>query len=144
MKLWAISRLELNFTENEVDEVIRNLDDSKCPGSDGIDGIIVKRLHKCLPKFWISLFDKCLLLGCFLKEWKKARLTAILKSDKTKLHSVQGYRGISLLSIPGKLKKRTNQQNAQINSGLINLLLFNHSNMFRPLNRSHHQGVQNP
>ena len=28
--------------------------------------------------------------------------------------------------------------------GLINLLLFNHSNMFRPLNRSHHQGVQNP
>ena len=43
-----------------------------------------------------------------------------------------------------KLKKRTNQQNAQINFVLINLLLFNHSNMFRPLNRSHHQGVQNP
>jgi len=42
------------------------------------------------------------------------------------------------------LKKRTNRQNAQINFGLINLLLFNHSNMFRPLNRSHHQGVQNP
>jgi len=40
------------------------------------------------------------------------------------------------------LKKRTNQQNAQINSGLINLLLFNHSNMFRPLNRNHYQGVQ--
>jgi len=42
------------------------------------------------------------------------------------------------------VKKRTNQQNAQINFGLINLLLFNHSNMFRPLNRRHHQGVQNP
>ena len=40
-------------------------------------------------------------------------------------------------------RKETNQQNAQINFGLI-LLLFNHSNMFRPLNRSHHQGVQNP
>ena len=26
----------------------------------------------------------------------------------------------------------------------INLLLINHSNMFRPLSRSHHQGVQNP
>ena len=25
-----------------------------------------------------------------------------------------------------------------------NLLLINHSNMFRPLNRSHHQGVRNP
>jgi len=39
--------------------------------------------------------------------------------------------------------KKINQQNAQINSGLI-LLLINHSNMFRPLSRSHHQGVRNP
>jgi len=42
------------------------------------------------------------------------------------------------------IEERTKQQNAQINFGLINVLLFNHSNMFRPLNRSHHQGVQNP
>jgi hypothetical protein len=83
-------QLEQNFTEHEVDELIRNLDDSKCPGPDGIDGIIVKRLHKCLPKFWISLFNKCFALGCFPKEWKKARVIAIPKSDKTKLHSVQG------------------------------------------------------
>jgi hypothetical protein len=55
-----------------------------------------------LPTFWLSLFNKCLLLGCFPKEWKKARVIAIPKSDKTKLHSVQGYCGISLLSIPGK------------------------------------------
>jgi len=27
---------------------------------------------------------------------------------------------------------------------LDNLLLINHSNMFRPLNRSHHQGVRDP
>jgi len=42
------------------------------------------------------------------------------------------------------IEERTNQRNAQINFGLIYLLLFNHSNTFRPLNRSHHQGVQNP
>jgi hypothetical protein len=96
------TQLDLTFTEHEVDEVIRNLDDSKCSGPVGIDGIIVKRLHKCLPKFWISLFNKCLVLSCFPKEWKKARVIAIPKSDKTKLHSVQGYWGISLLSIPGK------------------------------------------
>ena len=48
------------------------------------------------------------------------------------------------LQLHTTLKKRTNQQNAQINFELINLLLFNHSNMFRPLSRSHHQGVQNP
>jgi hypothetical protein len=85
-----------------VDEVIRNLGNSKCPGADGIDGIIVKRLHKCFPKFWISLFNKCLVLGSFPKVWKKARVKAIPKSDKTELKSVQGYRGISLLPIPRK------------------------------------------
>jgi len=47
-------------------------------------------------------FFKCSLLGCFPKEWKKARIIAIPKSDKTKLRSVQGYRGISLLSISRK------------------------------------------
>ena len=47
------TQLDLNFTEHEVDEVIRNLDDIKCPGPDGTDGIIVKRLHKCLPKYRI-------------------------------------------------------------------------------------------
>jgi hypothetical protein len=61
-------QLDPNFTEHEVDEVVRNLDYNKCPGPDGIDGIIVKILHKCLPKFWISLFNKCFVLGCFPKE----------------------------------------------------------------------------
>jgi len=79
----ADSQIEPNFTEHEVGEVIRNLDERECPGPDGIDGIIVKRLHKCLLKFWISLFNKCFALGCFPKEWKKARVIAISKSDKT-------------------------------------------------------------
>jgi hypothetical protein len=90
-----------------VDEVIRNLDVKKCPGPDGIDGIIIKRLLNCLPTFWLSLFNKCFLLGCFPKIWKEATVIAIPKSDKTKLHSVQGYRGISLLSIPGKCLEKS-------------------------------------
>ena len=96
------SQLDPNLTDHEVDEVLRNLDGSKCPGPDGISGFIVKRLHKCLPKFWLSLFNKCSVLGCFPKEWKKARVIYIPKSDRTNLHSVQGYRGFSLLSIPGQ------------------------------------------
>jgi hypothetical protein len=75
--------------EHEVDEVIRNLDDSKCPGPDGIDGITIKRLHKCFPKIWISLFNKCLVLGSFLKEWKKARVKAYTKigQDQTPIRT---------------------------------------------------------
>jgi hypothetical protein len=85
-----------------VEEVIRKLQDRKCPGSDGIDRVIVKRMHMILPTFWTTLFNKCFLLGCFPKAWKRASVIAIPKMDKSKLHTVQGYRGISLLSIPSK------------------------------------------
>jgi len=37
--------------------------------------------------------------------------------------------------------KKTNEMHKLI---LDNLLLMNHSNMFRSLSRSHHQGVRNP
>jgi len=96
------SQSEPNFTEHEVEEVISKLDESKSPGPDGIDGKIVKQLHKYLPKFLLALYNKCFALGCFPKVWKKVKVTAVPKADKTKLRSVEGYRGISLLSIPGK------------------------------------------
>jgi len=91
-----------NFLPYEVDGVIGKLQDRKCPGPEGIDGRIVKRIHRILPSFWTTLMNKCLLLGCFPKVWKTARVIAIPKRDKSKLHTVHGYRGISLLPIPGK------------------------------------------
>ena len=60
-------------------------------------------------------------------------------------HNLQLQNIVTLILFFGpcifKIEERTNQENAQINFGLINLLLFNHSDMFRPLNRSHPQGV---
>jgi hypothetical protein len=58
-------------------------------------------MHNILPTFLITLLNKCFLLGCFSKLWKGARAIAILKMDKSKLHTVQG-RSISLLSVAGK------------------------------------------
>ena len=93
---------EPEFETHEVEEVIAKLNEKKCPGLDGIDGAIIKNIQKNLPKFWMTVFNKCLSLGCFPKVWKEARVIAIPKSDRRKLLSVTGYRGISLLSIPGK------------------------------------------
>ena len=59
-------------------------------------------MHSTLPTFWTKLLNKCLLLGYFPEVWKRARVIAIPKTDKSKHHTVQGYRGVSLLSIPGK------------------------------------------
>jgi hypothetical protein len=47
-----------DFRNHEVEEVIRNLHDKKCPEPDGIDGVIVKRIHKILPTFWATIFNK--------------------------------------------------------------------------------------
>ena len=82
--------------------VINLINENKSPGPGGIDGSIVKRFHEILPTFWDSFLNKCLLLGYFPTEWKEANIVAIPKSDKTKAHSVAGYRGISVLAIPGK------------------------------------------
>jgi hypothetical protein len=56
---------EPDFTEQEVDEAVRSLNVNKCPGSDGIDENIVKKLHKYLPRFWLDLCNRCYALGCF-------------------------------------------------------------------------------
>ena len=93
---------EPEFANHEVEETIKSLKDKKLPGPDGIDGTIVKKINKIAPKFWNTLFNKCLSLGCFPKVWKKANVIAIPKADRSKLHLISGYRGISLLSIPGK------------------------------------------
>ena len=91
-----------DFLPQEMDEVIGKLHDKKCPRPDGIDGPTVKRIHRILPSFWVTLMNKCLRLGCFPKAWKTARVIAIPKTDKSKHHTVHGYRGISLLPIIGK------------------------------------------
>jgi hypothetical protein len=53
------SLLEPDFTEQEVDEAVSNLNVNKCPGPDGIDGNIVKK--NCTSTYrgfgWTSLTD---------------------------------------------------------------------------------------
>ena len=73
--------------------------------------------------------------------WRHPRVTTeIIKSSQWKIY--QHYLsyfvfGPCIFIIEG----RTDQRNAQINFSLINLLLFNYSDMFRLLNWSHPQGV---
>ena len=59
-------------------------------------------MRMILPTFSKTLFNKCFLLGCFPKVWKRVSGIDIPKTDKRKLITVQGYRCIILLSIPGK------------------------------------------
>jgi hypothetical protein len=78
----------LNFMDYEVTEVIEKLQDKKYPRPDGIDGTVVKGLHRILPTLWSILFNTCFKLGCFPKAWKRARVIPIPKTNKRKLHMV--------------------------------------------------------
>jgi len=68
-----------------MDEAIGKLYDNKCTGFDGIDGLIVKKIHRNLSSFWVTLMNKCLRLECFPKAWKTARVIAIPKRTKTSI-----------------------------------------------------------
>jgi len=48
-------------------EVILKIHDKKCPSLDGIDGPIVEKINRILPAFWVTLTNKSLRLGSFLK-----------------------------------------------------------------------------
>jgi hypothetical protein len=59
------------------------------------------------------------------------------------IHKFRNYRILFyFLDRAFSVMKRNKPTKCTINS-YINLLLFDHSNMFRPLTRSHHQGVRN-
>ena len=68
-----------------MDEVIGKLHDKKCRGSEGIDGPIVKKIHRILPSFCVTVMNKCLRLGCLTIAWKAARAIAIPKRSKTSI-----------------------------------------------------------
>jgi len=110
----------------------------QCSRSWGGDGGKRKSLMKLVYKIW------CWKNWRNLWYWRKLKNSFVLYGIKHE-HREHSITCSSCLWNQQwvKYNQRIRQQNAQINF-CINLLLFNHSNMFRPPSRSHHQGVQNP
>lgn len=61
---------DLEFTQNEVSEIINNLKPKKSPGFDQINNEILKKMQEINPDLLTKLFNKCLQLGYFPKIWK--------------------------------------------------------------------------
>lgn len=96
----------LKITLAETRSHIRQLKVRKCPGRDGLNGILLKNLsHKAI-EYLNNIFNLCLTAGYFPDEWKKAVVIAIPKPGKDhKL--VSGYRPISLLSTLSKIFEKS-------------------------------------
>lgn len=91
-------------TRKELNLAIASLGDGKAPGVDGIPSEIWKHGGATLTNSLLMLIQQAWAEGSVPQEWKDANIVAIFKKgDRTQCGN---YRGISLLSIAGKVFAR--------------------------------------
>ena len=85
----------------EIKQMICNLKNGKAPGLDMISAELLKNLNTKFLVIFVRLFNRILESGDFPEEWAIGIIVLLFKGgDKTNLDN---YRGITLLSIFGKL-----------------------------------------
>ncbi|XP_035205328.1 uncharacterized protein LOC118180331 [Stegodyphus dumicola] len=73
---------EVDFTYEEIREVILNLRDKAAPGLDEIRARVVKRLFVNYPSFFVILYNRCLSLNVFPDAWKVGKLILLPKNEE--------------------------------------------------------------
>ena len=88
----------------EVYSLLKDLDSSKAPGSDGIPASILKNCASVIAPSVATLFNTTIKTGHLPKQFKKATIAPVFKSgDK---HVAANYRPISLLPILSKVLEK--------------------------------------
>ena len=123
------SVLNKDFTTEEVLEIVNHAKCSKAPGLDGLLNECVKNENSI--KLLTVLFISCLRMNLIPMYWVKGMVNPIPKSKDNNPRVPLNYRGISLLSIVGKLY--TSALSKRISSYLeSNNKLSNEQNGFHP------------
>ncbi|KAI5735577.1 hypothetical protein M8J77_020203 [Diaphorina citri] len=91
-------------TENEIMSAMSQMKNRKSPGSDSITAEIIKGGTGVSVQMLYNLFGKIWEERSVPQEWRNSEIVPIFK--KGKKTSCDNYRGISLLSIPGKVLAR--------------------------------------
>ena len=123
---------KLNFvhvTENTVEKLINNLNESSGAGLSEIPSKVIK--HCCLKFVPIltSIFNHCIDLGKLPIEWKSALVTPLYK-NKGVLSDLNNYRGISVLPPISKIFEKLLAMQITIFLSMNNIL-FNGQHGFR-------------
>ena len=90
------------FEMKELDTALKSLKNDKAPGQDGIPPEVLKHGGSELKSELLKLFNLCLEKGSLPQDMKDALIVTIYKK-KGERSDCGNYRGISLLSIPGKI-----------------------------------------
>ena len=88
---------EIELSEHDVANCLRNLDTSKASGPDGIPARLLKECSQQIVPSLCSLFNLSLQSSWIPSEWKSADVVPIHKKDSKE--PAGNYRPISLLSI---------------------------------------------
>ena len=91
----------LDFNEEELMKIIRNLKVHKAHGHDDISIRMIKICDKSILKPLILLFENSIKSSYYLDIWKKSNIIPVHKKNDKQL--VNNYRPISLLPIFGKI-----------------------------------------
>ena len=97
-----LSNGELEIGVEDVRKVVKKLKGGKSPGVDGITSEMLKCGGECLLEWLRRVCNVCVLEEKVPNDWMRAIIVPIYKG-KGDRSECKNYRGISLLSIPGKV-----------------------------------------
>lgn len=92
------------FTQQEVEAVIKNLKKDVSPGPDNLTTEFIQILHQKTKTFFVNLFNSCLKIGYFPKDWKVSKI--ILFPKKKNQSTPSDYRPIAINSIFEKILEK--------------------------------------
>lgn len=89
------------FTQQEVEAIIRNLKKDIAPGPDNLTTEFIQLINQKQNTFFVNIFNCCLKLGYFPQDWKVSKIILIPK--KKSQNTPADYRPIAINSIFGKI-----------------------------------------
>jgi hypothetical protein len=95
---------EVQFTKQDITDIITSLKSNTSSGPDGIPPIFLKMCAPSLTDPLFLIFQESFQTNIFPSSWKDANITPVLKSGSP--HAVVNYRPISLLSVLSKTLER--------------------------------------
>jgi len=113
---------------NEVSKAIKDLNQTKATGSDGISATVLKMAEPSVSQSLTHLFNELLQAGQFPSAWKKARVTPLFKGGTAT--DCDNYQPISVLPSTSKILEsfaNLDLQNFAYKSGLIEQHQFAYS-----------------
>jgi ribonuclease HI len=98
--------MDKDFTTEEILMIADNMNPKKAPGPDYLTADICQRVLRSAPSLATEMYNACLRLETFPKQWKIARIVIVPKPMKDDYDEISAYRPIGLLPILGKILEK--------------------------------------